>query len=179
MEKHANTRVIVAVENEHQAEGTQHWVERMLNRDAAGFPVEYPVEYWMLNQERPLERRLRGNERLVLSLENPRHVEQSNPIAGGILWISKKHPCSLVGNLLDLESELGDFSGAYFDSRGRGIFFQDVEGRDFYPLQEATLDEPIQEQLLAAVCIARAAGVSAGSVMKALGSPSPVRLKAA
>ena len=100
---------------------------------------------------------------VVLNLDNLQVAAFDSEKKGKTLWFTKKSPS---------QASMSQFQGAYFDYRNKRIVFKmNGEADESYDLSLFRLfGEHNRENLLAAICAARAMGVAPASIQKVISS---------
>ncbi len=95
------------------------------------------------------------NSYVILNYDSANISAFKDEILGKLLWFTKKNPMSVGGTFAE------DFLGGYFDAPDRKAVIQVTGKEEIYDLSQYRLfGEHNRENLLAAICAARAMGVS-------------------
>jgi len=105
------------------------------------------------------------NSFVVLNYDNQNISKFKDENIGKLLWFTKKNPMSIGGGFAE------DFCGAYCDGQPRRLVAKFNGKEEIYDLSQFRLfGEHNRENLMGAVCAARAMGVSAKAIQSVIGS---------
>lgn len=99
------------------------------------------------------------NSFVVLNFDNPNIARFKDENHGRLMWFTKKNPMTIGGSFAE------EFFGTYYDSRTKRIVSKVTGKEEVYDLTQYRLfGEHNRENLMAAICAARAVGVGHAAI---------------
>ncbi len=105
------------------------------------------------------------NSFVILNYDSPNVAQFAQESQGRLIWFTKKNPMSVGGDFAE------QFCGAYYDSAKKQIIAKVTGKEEIYDLAQFRLfGEHNKENLMAAICTARAMGVTPKAIQTVINS---------
>lgn len=125
----------------------------------------YPDMESYINAKKRLLKACDRNSFVILNLDNPNVAQFKDENPGKLIWFTKRNPLSMGGAFAE------EFYGAYLDSPNKRLITKLSGKEEVYDLSQYRLfGEHNRENLMAAVCAARAMGVSPQVIQSVINS---------
>lgn len=125
----------------------------------------YPDMQAYIDSKKRLFKACDKNTFVVLNYDDPIVSKFAEENVGKLLWFTKKDPMSIGGTFAE------NFSGCYYNAETRSIICKVTGKEEVYPLAQFKLyGEHNRENLMAAICAARAMGVSPKAIQSVIDS---------